>query len=138
MLRTTVTRIRSLGSRLVLSLSATPGLAALSPILRLPSSTQAHVGLRLRLAASVSFDFYDQAIAAAVAGQGVALGRAPLVDHLLARGALVAPLAQEEVSPRGHFLVVNPESRVRPEVRAFEAWLLDQARAVRLYYLRRD
>ena len=87
------------------------------------------VGLAdLRPAATVSFAFYDQAVAAAIAGQGVALGRLPLVDHLLQSGALVAPLEQAVKSPREHFLIVNPESRSRPEVQAFEAWLLRNAR----------
>ena len=40
----------------------------------------------------MTFSNYDTAIAAAVAGQGVALGRQPLIDALLKRRALVAPL----------------------------------------------
>ena len=81
----------------------------------------------LRPAATLSFTLYDQAIAAAIAGQGVALGRLPLVEHLLRSGALVAPFDRAVASPREHVLIVNPESRPKPAVQAFEAWLLHEA-----------
>jgi len=82
----------------------------------------------LRPAATLSFTLYDQAIAAAIAGQGVALGRMPLIEHLLHSGALVAPFDRAVASPREHVLIVNPESRANPAVQAFEAWLLREAR----------
>jgi LysR family glycine cleavage system transcriptional activator len=83
----------------------------------------------LETARSVTFNSYDTAIAAAVAGQGIALGRHPLVDALLKEGALVAPLQDELSSQRAYFLVVEPNAAKRPAVRAFADWLVEQARS---------
>jgi DNA-binding transcriptional LysR family regulator len=81
----------------------------------------------LRPAARLSFTSYAEAIAAAVAGQGVALGRRPLVDGLLASGQLVTPFDANTASARAYQLIVDPASRARPAVQAFEQWLLAQA-----------
>jgi DNA-binding transcriptional LysR family regulator len=78
---------------------------------------------------SVTFSSYDAAIAAAVAGQGVALGRQPLVNALLERKALVAPLRDERSSARAYFLILAPHAAERPAARAFADWLIAQARA---------
>jgi LysR family transcriptional regulator, glycine cleavage system transcriptional activator len=97
----------------------------------LPMEWQAWFGSwglpELQPAALLSFTSYAEAIAAAVAGQGVALGRRPLVDGLLAAGQLVTPFEGETASPRAYQLMVDPASRARPAVRAFEQWLLAQA-----------
>jgi DNA-binding transcriptional LysR family regulator len=77
----------------------------------------------LRPAARLSFTNYAEAIAAAVAGQGVALGRRPLVDALLASGQLVTPFDANVASARAYQLIIDPASRERPAVRAFEQWL---------------
>ncbi len=81
----------------------------------------------LEPAARLSMSGYNEVVAAAVAGQGVALGRRPLVDELLREGRLVAPLAKTVATPRSYILVVDPAARARPAVRALEAWLLEQA-----------
>lgn len=81
----------------------------------------------LEPAARLSFSGYNEVVAAAVAGQGVALGRRPLVDELLRQGQLVAPLPTTIATPRAYILVVDPAARLRPAVRALEAWLLEQA-----------
>jgi LysR family transcriptional regulator, glycine cleavage system transcriptional activator len=81
----------------------------------------------LEPAARLSMSGYNEVVAAAVAGQGVALGRRPLVDELLREGRLVAPLARTMATPRSYILVVDPAARARPAVRALEAWLLEQA-----------
>jgi LysR family glycine cleavage system transcriptional activator len=80
----------------------------------------------LRPAARLSFSSYSEAIAAAVAGQGVALGRRPLVDGLLASGQLVTPFDAGIASARAYRLIVDPAARSRPAVKAFEQWLLAQ------------
>lgn len=80
-------------------------------------------------ATSMMFTNYDAAIAAAVSGQGVALGRRPLIDALLKRRALVAPLKDEISTERAYFLVTEPTAAKRASVRALEAWLLEQAHA---------
>lgn len=78
-------------------------------------------------AALLSFNAYDAAVAAAVAGQGVLLGRRPLVDALLARRELVTPFPEGLVSARGYFVVVDPSAAGRPGVRQLRDWLLAQA-----------
>ncbi|MGE5338933.1 MAG: LysR substrate-binding domain-containing protein [Gemmatimonadota bacterium] len=87
------------------------------------------VGLgNLEPAAILSFSNYDSAIAAALAQQGVALGRRPLIDGLLRNRRLVAPFKGDAIaSERAYFLVTAPGARSRPAVRALEEWLLAQA-----------
>jgi DNA-binding transcriptional LysR family regulator len=85
----------------------------------------------LEPASRLSFSGYNEIVAAALAGQGVALGRRPLVDDLLREGRLVAPLPRTLVTPRSYILVVDPAARTRPAVRALEAWLIAQAQAKR-------
>lgn len=77
--------------------------------------------------ATLSFSGYGEAIAAALEGQGVALGRRPLVDALLRSRKLVTPFKDETASSRAYFLIVEPAARARPAVRALEHWLLEQA-----------
>jgi LysR family transcriptional regulator, glycine cleavage system transcriptional activator len=85
----------------------------------------------LQPAATLSFSGYNEVVAAAVAGQGVALGRRPIIDELLRKRQLVAPLRDAMSTQRAYALVVDPAARVRPAVRALEAWLLAKARAER-------
>ncbi|HEX6361600.1 MAG TPA: LysR substrate-binding domain-containing protein [Albitalea sp.] len=88
------------------------------------------VGLTdLQPAATLTFSAYSEAIAAALAGQGVAIGRRPLVDALLRSGKLKAPFKGAAETMRAYFVVVNPASGRRPAVLALQAWLLAQARA---------
>lgn len=71
----------------------------------------------------LQFNHYDQCIAAAVAGQGIALGRAPLIRDQLADGRLLA-LAPAQWPPggRAYYLLRSSRSQ-RPEVEAFVDWL---------------
>ncbi len=79
-------------------------------------------------AATLTFSTYDAAVAAALAGQGVVLGRRPLIDRLLRERALVAPFKRSTASARGYFVVVNAAARHKPAVKALTEWLLEQAR----------
>ncbi|EHR71262.1 transcriptional regulator [Burkholderiales bacterium JOSHI_001] len=79
-------------------------------------------------AATLSFTNYDAAVAAAVAGQGVVLGRRPLVDTLLRQRALVAPIKGAKASAHGYTVVVEPAASRKPAVQALVNWLLAQAR----------
>lgn len=78
--------------------------------------------------ALLSFSNYDEVIAAAIHGQGIALGRRPLVDSLLENGTLIAPFAGSFASARAYFILVSPASARRPETRALVDWLIDEAR----------
>jgi DNA-binding transcriptional LysR family regulator len=81
----------------------------------------------LDAARKVTLTGYDAAIAAAVAGQGVALGRRPLIDALLKRRQLVAPFGDALSSRRAYYLVIEPRAADRPAVRALASWLIEQA-----------
>jgi LysR family glycine cleavage system transcriptional activator len=76
---------------------------------------------------TLQFSSYDQLIAAAVDGQGVALGRMPLIERYLSSRKLVAPFGGSAVSPRGYCLVVAPVAAEKPEVRDFARWLVATA-----------
>ena len=66
-------------------------------------------------------------IQAAVAGQGVALGRVPLIAEHLRDRRLIAPFAKRYDSARGYYAVVAPHAAERDDVTAFVAWLKDEA-----------
>jgi DNA-binding transcriptional LysR family regulator len=83
----------------------------------------------LRPAGVLQFSSYDQLISAAIAGQGVALGRVPLIESHLKSRKLIAPFSDAIVSPRCYFMVVSSAAAAKPEVRDFTAWLLATARA---------
>ena len=77
-------------------------------------------------AGTLRFTQYHQIIQAAEAGQGVALGRVPLVDKLLRTRQLVAPFGRTRTTAaesRAYYVVVNARAAGRPEARAFAEWL---------------
>jgi DNA-binding transcriptional LysR family regulator len=81
----------------------------------------------LKPAGSLRFKLYDQVIQAAVGGQGVALGRVPLIAEHLRDGRLVAPFPKRYDSARGYYAVVAPHAADRPDVAGFVSWLADEA-----------
>jgi DNA-binding transcriptional LysR family regulator len=83
----------------------------------------------LKPASVLHFSQFDQLINAAVAGQGVALGRSPLLKQLLAERKLVAPFKKTVASPRSYYLVKSSGAPRKPEVADFADWLLAQARS---------
>jgi DNA-binding transcriptional LysR family regulator len=82
----------------------------------------------LKPAGRISFSGYEQIIAAAVAGHGVALGRTPLLKDALAAGELVAPFKRSADPARAYYAVVSPNAKSRPEVADFIAWLKSEAK----------
>jgi DNA-binding transcriptional LysR family regulator len=83
----------------------------------------------LEPAAVLTFTSYDNAVAAAVGGQGVVLGRRPLVDRLVRERRLVPLFKGAQASPRGYFLVEQTKAARRPAVRALADWIIREARA---------
>ena len=81
----------------------------------------------------VYLNFTYQQVQAALAGQGLALARVPLVREAIARGELVEPFgsAGRVMSPFSYWLVRWPARRERPALAAFEGWLLEQAALTR-------
>lgn len=99
----------------------------LMPWLNWPAWLNSNGQPGLKSVGSVRFSLYDQVIQATVAGQGVALGRIPLIAEHIADGRLVAPFSAKYDSPRGYFAIVAPHAAGRPEVAAFVAWLRGEA-----------
>jgi LysR family transcriptional regulator, glycine cleavage system transcriptional activator len=75
---------------------------------------------------ALQFSQYEQMIQAAINGQGVALGRQPLVSDLIQSGALVAPFKSTVVGSRAYFLIESAAASGKPQVHAFVEWLLDE------------
>jgi len=79
--------------------------------------------------AVLHFNQYDQLIQAALAGQGVALGRLELIQPLLDEKRLVRVAAPEPVQSSGHaYWLIQAEDEPREEVRHVAAWLAAEAR----------
>jgi LysR family glycine cleavage system transcriptional activator len=76
-------------------------------------------------ARGVTFNSYALVIHAALLGEGVALGWAPLVDELVAAGQLVKPVDAPVVTSRGYFLVRPPQRPEPDATHVFRRWLLD-------------
>jgi LysR family glycine cleavage system transcriptional activator len=83
----------------------------------------------LKPAGALRFKLYDHLIQAAVGGQGVALGRVPLIAEHLRDGRLVAPFPKRYDSARGYYAIAAPHATERADVGAFVAWLRDEAAA---------
>jgi LysR family glycine cleavage system transcriptional activator len=82
---------------------------------------------QLKPAGSLHFSIYDQVVQATLGGQGIALGRLPMVSELLKAGRLVAPFPKRYDSQRGYYVLVAPHAQARPDVKAFVAFLREQA-----------
>jgi DNA-binding transcriptional LysR family regulator len=85
----------------------------------------------LKPAGSLRFTLYDQVIQAAVGGQGVALGRLPLIAEFLRDGRLVAPFPKRYDSERGYVALVAPHATAREDVIAFVRWLDEESADMR-------
>ncbi|HUR58214.1 MAG TPA: transcriptional regulator GcvA [Opitutaceae bacterium] len=81
----------------------------------------------LEPAGALHFSHYDQLVQAAVAGEGVALGRAPLLDQVLARGELFAPFHDRVTVTRKYFVIIAPGARQQQRVRQLADWLVAEA-----------
>jgi LysR family transcriptional regulator, glycine cleavage system transcriptional activator len=66
-------------------------------------------------------------LSAAVTGLGVALGRGPNIEGLLARGQLVRLTQDSWKAAWSYRLVAPPANFSRPNVRAFVEWIVEEA-----------
>ena len=85
----------------------------------------------LKPASVLHFSQFDQLINAAVAGQGVALGRSPLLKQMIRERKLVAPFDKSVASPRSYYLIESAGGARKPEVQEFVAWLRAEAGPVK-------
>jgi LysR family transcriptional regulator, glycine cleavage system transcriptional activator len=91
--------------------------------------------LRAAAVAGVRWDrgpvFQDASmmIQAAIAGQGVALGRTPLVADDLAAGRLVKPFGLALPAGYSYWIVCPKRAADKPKIQAFRDWLLVEAAA---------
>ena len=122
--RTPLARPADLRNHVLLHLDDSEGIL---PWLNWPAWLTANGEPGLKPAGSLRFRMYDQLIQAAVAGQGVALGRLPLLAEHLNDGRLVAPFAKRYDSSRGYYVLMAPHAESRADVAAFVEWLGDEA-----------
>lgn len=85
----------------------------------------------LRMKSTVRFSHYTDAVAAAVAGQGVVIGRMPLLAELVQEGRLVAPFGAGASSSRGYFIETSRRGAANPDAQNFIRWLRAEAELAR-------
>ncbi len=81
----------------------------------------------LRMKNTMRFSLYTDAVAAAVAGHGVAIGRFPLLAELLRDGRLVAPFRGGAASQHGYYVVTGPHAEGNADAQDFIVWLRQEA-----------
>ncbi|MBS0453364.1 MAG: LysR family transcriptional regulator [Proteobacteria bacterium] len=85
----------------------------------------------LRMKSAVRFNHYTDAVSAAMAGQGVVIGRMPLLAELVREGRLVAPFGSGASSSRGYFIETSRRGAGNPDAQNFIRWLRAEAELVR-------
>jgi len=75
----------------------------------------------------IAFESSNQALAAATAGLGVAIGHRPFVMDDLSSGRLVTPLETVLSSHEAYYVVTASGGTLSPRVAAFRDWLLSEA-----------
>jgi DNA-binding transcriptional LysR family regulator len=85
----------------------------------------------VRMANTLRFTQYADAVAAAVAGQGVVIGRLPLLNEMLPSGRLVAPFKGRAATRRGYYVAMSPNGAGNADAQEFVGWLVAEAEQVR-------
>ena len=85
----------------------------------------------LKPAGALHFNHYDQLVQATLNGEGVALGRTPLLERFLKRGKLVAPFRDRVTVTRKYFVIVAAAARAQRRVQQFVDWILAEAKTSR-------
>lgn len=78
---------------------------------------------------ATSFNRGDLAVQAALAGQGVALGRTPLVMEDIQEGRLLRPFPQIYDNGHAYLFACPAEQQERESIKQLLQWLLDECRA---------
>lgn len=73
------------------------------------------------------FEYYGQALQAALDGLGVAMGIRPYVDDDLVAGRLVAPFTLSIPKGSSWYLVCHPSRLEEPSFTAFRQWIISRA-----------
>jgi len=115
-----------LASQVLLHLAETP----MAPWLMWSQWLQAAGVPDLRPAGALHFSHYDQLIQAALKGQGVALGRMPLLRDRVRSGELIMPFKRTIAAARCYYIVRSHRSLDNEDVSAFARWLQREAAAV--------
>lgn len=84
----------------------------------------------IKPAATVHFGSYDQMIQAALGGQGIAMGIAPLVQDLVRAGQLVIVGDKSKAIDHAYYIAGSSLTGGRPHVRAFIDWVVAEAQAM--------
>jgi len=79
----------------------------------------------------LTFENFQLVLQAALLGQGVCIGWAPLIDDLVAGGGLVRLAAEPLRSARGYHIVEHTNRAYAANVAKLKAWLLEQRAAAR-------
>jgi LysR family glycine cleavage system transcriptional activator len=80
-------------------------------------------------ASTLRFTRYAEAVAAAIAGQGIVIGRLPLMADMVQDGRLVAPFRGKAASRRAYFVEVADRANGNPHAAEFAQWLVQEASA---------
>jgi len=83
----------------------------------------------VRMKNTVRFTHYTEAVAAAVAGHGVVIGRLPLLRELVDKGSLVAPFGTGAASRRAYFIESARRAGDNADAQDFIRWLRAEAEA---------
>ena len=76
---------------------------------------------------TLRFTNYADAVGAALAGQGVAIGRLPLVAELMREGRLVAPFRGTSSLQRAYFVIASERAAHNVDAQDFMRWLRAEA-----------
>lgn len=78
-------------------------------------------------AGALHFSHYDQVILAAINGQGVALGRSPLIRRSIREGKLCMPFSSRTVAARAYYVLTGRSASGNSDVDNFVSWIHAEA-----------